>query len=62
MRGLFPVAASGGHSSSRCVGLIIAASLSLVAEHRLYCFNERLRYTLNKEHIIFASKDVGALE
>ena len=33
MRGLSLVAASGGHSSSRCTGLIIAASL--VAEHRL---------------------------
>ena len=32
-RGPSPAAASGGHSSSRCVGLIIAASL--VAEHRL---------------------------
>ena len=31
--GLSPVAASGGHSSSRCAGLTIAASL--VAEHRL---------------------------
>ena len=33
MRGLCPVAASRGHSSSRCAGLTIAASL--VAEHRL---------------------------
>ena len=33
VRGLSLVAASGGHSSSRCAGLTIAASL--VAEHRL---------------------------
>ena len=33
MRGLSLVAASGGHSSSRCAGLTVAASL--VAEHRL---------------------------
>ena len=33
VRGLSLVVASGGHSSSRCAGLIIAASL--VAEHRL---------------------------
>ena len=33
VRGLSPVAASGGHSSSQCTGLTIAASL--VAEHRL---------------------------
>ena len=32
VRGLSLVAASGGHSSLRCAGLIIAASL--VAEHR----------------------------
>ena len=34
MRGLSLVAASGGHSSSRCAGLFTIAA-SLVAEHRL---------------------------
>ena len=34
VRGLSPVAASGGHSSSRCAGLFTIAA-SLVAEHRL---------------------------
>ena len=34
MRGLSPVAASGGHSSSRCAGLSL--SRPLVAEHRLH--------------------------
>ena len=34
VRGLSPVAASGGHSSSRCAGLFTVAA-SLVAEHRL---------------------------
>ena len=34
MRGLSLVAASGGHSSSQCVGLLTIAA-SLVAEHRL---------------------------
>ena len=34
MRGLSPVAASGGHSSSRCAGLFTIAA-SFVAEHRL---------------------------
>ena len=33
VRGLSPVAASGGHSSSRCAGLSL--SRPLVAEHRL---------------------------
>ena len=33
VRGLSPVAASGGHSSSRCAGLSL--SWPLVAEHRL---------------------------
>ena len=33
MRGLSPVAVSGGRSSSQCAGLTVAASL--VAEHRL---------------------------
>ena len=34
VRGLSPVAASGGHSSPRCAGLFTIAA-SLVAEHRL---------------------------
>ena len=34
VRGLSPVVASGGHSSSRCAGLFTIAA-SLVAEHRL---------------------------
>ena len=34
MRGLSPAAASGGHSSSWCAGLLTIAA-SLVAEHRL---------------------------
>ena len=34
VRGLPPVAASGGHSSSRCVGLF-SITASLVAEHKL---------------------------
>ena len=33
VQGLSPVAESGGHSSSRCAGLTVAASP--VAEHRL---------------------------
>ena len=35
VRGLSLVAASGGHSSSRCVGLSLSITVSLVAEHRL---------------------------
>ena len=34
VRGLSPVAASGGHSSSRCAGLSLSRPL-LLAEHRL---------------------------
>ena len=34
VRGLSPVAAGGGHSSSRCAGLFTIAA-SLLAEHRL---------------------------
>ena len=33
--GLSLVAASGGHSSSRCAGLSLTIAASLVAEHRL---------------------------
>ena len=53
VRGLSPVAASGGHSSSRCAGLSL--SRPLAAEHRLQ--TRRLSSCGSRAHLLRGMRD-----